>query len=819
MKLYKEKTLKSVILAIRPYAGISAVAYVTLISPFAAMAQTATFNGTEDAVNTSALTKAGSWSNGIAPNDSSAAGYEYLLEGDNNKFRSPTSGNVTVYANPFRVGTVGGTGGQFRECNTTKNALTFKNGLVLAKGSFYRENSRMEENSLIADVTVTAPESAPFSFYGNTPGGYGNFVMNGAWSSAAGTKITFESKVSEANPLFRVKFPSTSDLSAFHGTMRVASKSSGKGPCHLLMQSVSMPGTVSVGSGGVFGALDATSEVSVGTLALDSGARIAIPATASTNGVIKVTGSFSCSGSVQIDLSAMPLPSSGRTPILVLASGCTGSMDENAFAFAAPDSAYESLPKNAALVVDTDDITGERTLYFSCRPVVMMTKNESRDMEYDPLYAHSAVTNATYWSDSLPVHGGADYVVPNVVPNGNTGMRTPFTTGSYVLPANSLSFASGAAMSHKTKQLTITNLVLYGGSGINIMKPRHGHAVETFYNMTLDGEILETHSGGDITVYGYFHPPVKAVPAIKGYTIKSEITGDGDLVFKANGSSTWPNGYFAATGINTNFSGTIRLTMSDGTTSNKDLTPDDIYARFDVEDGRNLGGPLAAFNAKAIQIDHACMLRTTGADIKLAEPTRGIYVGTKARFNVQSGHTLSITSPLAVNGTLVKEGVGELALGGTLRFGSDGASETPTEGSNNLVVTNGTLRILAAEACNGLSIGFAEGAKLVIPVGTSDADLARYGLVNTKAATPFSTSAANGKIVVKFDCDGLDESKSYMVGICTVPSSAAASVLSMISVEKPAVKGFSVVVETVADGDNITVVGNLQRRGFVITFR
>ena len=58
-----------------------------------------------------------------------------------------------------------------------------------------------------------------------------------------------------------------------------------------------------------------------------------------------------------------------------------------------------------------------------------------------------------------------------------------------------------------------------------------------------------------------------------------------------------------------------------------------------------------------------------------------------------------------------------------------------------------------------------------------------------------------------------------MVGICTVPSSAAASVLSMISVEKPAVKGFSVVVETVADGDNVTVVGKLQRRGFVISFR
>ena len=789
----------------------------TFLAPLAALslaaatpvaAATATFTGAADTAGTSALTKSASWSNGIAPNATDAAEWEYLLEGDNQNFRSPALGNVTVYANPFRVGTVGGTVGRFRDCNTTQNVLTFANGLVLANGSFYRENSRKEENGLVADVTVTAPESAPFSFFGAGTEGYGNFVMKGAWSSAASTKITFSSQVSEANPPFRVKFPSTSDLSSFHGTMRVGAKASGKGSFHLLMQSVTMPGKVDVGTGGIFGALDATSVVSVGALSLDSGARLAIPATSATNGVILVTGSFANAGSVQLDIAGVPLPPTGRTPLLALAPGCAGTLDAADFTINMTGASIGDLPNDVALVVDSG------TLYFSCSPVVTMVKTESDDMEYTAQYAQSAVTDATYWSDSQPVHGGEDYVVP-----AGMAMRTPFTTGSYVFPGQSLTLAgTNAKIAQKTKNLTITNLVLCGGSFIHLMKPRHGHAEETFYNMTLDGRTLETHAGGDITVYGFFQPPVKSVPTIKGYTIASEITGDGDLVFKSNGGSTWPNGYFAATGLNTNFAGTIRLTMTAGSTSNADLTPDDIYARLDVADGRNLGGPLAEANPKAIWIDSGCMLRTTGADISLAEPTRGVYVGSKARFNVQEGHALAISSPLAVNGTLVKEGDGELALGGPLCFGSDGTTTTPTEGKNALTVKAGSVRALSADAFDGLAITFAEGAKLVVDVDASDSGLARYGIRNVKAATPFASTATDGMIDVELDFDGAEE-KNLTVGICTVPTSVAPAVKSMLRLSKPAWRGYTAEVVTAADGENTVISASVEVKATVLIMR
>ena len=789
----------------------------TFLAPLAALslaaatpvaAATATFTGAADTPGTSALMKSASWSNGISPNATGAAEWEYLLEGDNQNFRSPASGNVTVYANPFRVGTVGGTVGRFRDCNTTQNVLTFANGLVLANGSFYRENSRKAENALVADVTVTAPESAPFSFFGAGTEGYGNFVMKGAWSSAAGTKITFSSQVSEANPPFRVKFPSTSDLSSFHGTMRVGAKASGKGSFHLLMQSVTMPGKVDVGTGGIFGALDATSVVSVGTLSLDSGARLAIPATSATNGVILVTGSFANAGAVQLDIAGVPLPPTGRTPLLAFAPGCAGTLDAADFTINMTGASIGDLPNDVALVVDSG------TLYFSCSPVVTMVKTESDDMEYTAQYAQSAVTNATYWSDSQPVHGGEDYVVP-----AGMAMRTPFTTGSYVFPGQSLTLAgTNAKIAQKTKNLTITNLVLCGGSFIHLMKPRHGHAEEPFYNMTLDGGTLETHAGGDITVYGFFQPPVKSVPTIKGYTIASEITGDGDLVFKSNGSSTWPNGYFAATGLNTNFAGTIRLTMTAGSTSNADLTPDDIYARLDVADGRNLGGPLAEANPKAIWIDSGCMLRTTGADISLAEPTRGVYVGSKARFNVQEGHALAISSPLAVNGTLVKEGDGELALGGPLCFGSDGTATTPTEGKNALTVKAGSVRALSADAFDGLAITFAEGAKLVVDVDASDSGLARYGIRNVKAATPFASTATDGMIDVELDFDGAQE-KNLTVGICTVPTSVAPAVKSMLRLSKPAWRGYTAEVVTAADGENTVISASVEVKATVLIMR
>ena len=350
------------------------------------------------------------------------------------------------------------------------------------------------------------------------------------------------------------------------------------------------------------------------------------------------------------------------------------------------------------------------------------------------------------------------------------------------------------------------------------MKPRHGHAEETFYNMTLDGRTLETHAGGDITVYGFFQPPVKSVPTIRGYTIASEITGDGDLVFKSNGSSTWPNGYFAATGLNTNFAGTIRLTMTAGSTSNADLTPDDIYARLDVADGRNLGGPLAEANPKAIWIDNGCMLRTTGADISLAEPTRGVYVGSKARFNVQEGHALAISSPLAVNGTLVKDGDGELALGGPLCFGSDGTATTPTEGKNALTVKAGSVRALSADAFDGLAITFAEGAKLVVDVDASDSGLARYGIRNVKAATPFASTATDGMIDVELDFDGAQE-KNLTVGICTVPTSVAPAVKSMLRLSKPAWRGYTAEVVSAADGENTVISASVEVKATVLIMR
>lgn len=212
------------------------------------------------------------------------------------------------------------------------------------------------------------------------------------------------------------------------------------------------------------------------------------------------------------------------------------------------------------------------------------------------------------------------------------------------------------------------------------------------------------------------------------------------------------------------------------------------------------------------------MLRTTGADISLAEPTRGVYIGSKARFNVQAGHALAITSPLAMNGTLVKEGDGELALGGTLRFGSDGTATTPTEGKNALTVKAGSVRALSADAFDGLAITFAEGAKLVVDVDASDSGLARYGIRNVKAATPFASTADDGMIDVELDFDGAQE-KNLTVGICTVPTSAATAVKSMLRLSKPAWRGYTAEVVTATDGENTVISASVEVKATVLIMR
>lgn len=128
------------------------------------------------------------------------------------------------------------------------------------------------------------------------------------------------------------------------------------------------------------------------------------------------------------------------------------------------------------------------------------------------------------------------------------------------------------------------------------------------------------------------------------------------------------------------------------------------------------------------------------------------------------------------------------------------------------------VRALSADAFDGLAITFAEGAKLVVDVDASDSGLARYGIRNVKAATPFASTATEGMIDVELDFDGAEE-KNLTVGICTVPTSVAPAVKSMLRLSKPAWRGYTAEVVSAADGENTVISASVEVKATVLIMR
>jgi hypothetical protein len=58
-------------------------------------------------------------------------------------------------------------------------------------------------------------------------------------------------------------------------------------------------------------------------------------------------------------------------------------------------------------------------------------------------------------------------------------------------------------------------------------------------------------------------------------------------------------------------------------------------------------------------------------------------------------------------------------MGGSVGFGDD-SSAYPTEGANKFVITNGVVKVVAADALNGLACVFSPGTQLVLPVDSAD---------------------------------------------------------------------------------------------------
>ena len=222
-----------------------------------------------------------------------------------------------------------------------------------------------------------------------------------------------------------------------------------------------------------------------------------------------------------------------------------------------------------------------------------------------------------------------------------------------------------------------------------------------------------------------------------------------------------------------------------------------------MTDARNLGGPLDAFRADALELaDYSVLEARNDVDFNVAN--RGVKVTGNAGFAAPENVTLAISNDITWSGTAHKTGAGTLALGGASRIEA-GATAV-------LSIEQGFLQVRSTNAVNGVSVSFEDGAYLLVdPAATGD--IAVYGAVDL-SATPF-----DGALPVAFDFPGgapVDE-QTATIAVATVADAAKAQSLDL-SARK--MRGYSVKFSTSANTDGtVTILARCFKPAFIMVVR
>lgn len=305
------------------------------------------------------------------------------------------------------------------------------------------------------------------------------------------------------------------------------------------------------------------------------------------------------------------------------------------------------------------------------------------------------------------------------------------------------------------------------------------------------------------------------------YVFDSDIAGDGDIVFRLNPEWDSPVNFAGGAelkGDNAKFSG--KMTLIAGKRGDFKSVFDDrglptwepsavSNVTVRVWDGHSLGGSLTEFAADALAVNNACRLsfmETATFD----EPTRGWSFNGTCYANVAADKTATVkqTLTLADGAVLVKEGEGCLLLGSEPQV-PVGALVKPL-----IRVSEGGLGFSSTMALKGLDAEFAPGAKMVVKVKTTDAELQSKGLLLGD-----SSLNSTGALMVAFDAQGLGDDESVTVGVLTAANGAAAGEI-MGRLSPGRIRGHSVRFEVVPNGDgSATIVAKIEPSGFILLFR
>lgn len=676
------------------------------------------------------------------------------------------------------------------------------------------DTTNESQGYFLKDVTLTGDERA-------------FVVLGGAKAGCTFANFTWES----------------GDGTAFLGTLRVANFPDAPASCtnQLKLADVVVGGTVSL-SNSTRLVLCGTSGATVSNLVMDAGS---VLAGTTTERRLTVNGKVTADEGLRIDISGLPATGNDEAaswPILKFAptADLTG--------FACEDVVFVSGSANTLNAeyclkeLRADEEGGGKTLWLVKPRVVTRTDvsgNEYRTANADNdgyrsefQFAQSSTTKKDFWSDGSYPNGdaAADIVYAAnarvmCFPTNNAAEILTFPGALLSLRSCSLQTSSPTAgwLVPQMRFADVCGIRLCDAAGYldPAFTDEEGRRYRT---MRLQGA-LDLGDSSDVTDY------VEIYGQRLFLRVESALSGKANLRLQTYPSNqpTFLNAALELAGDNSRWTGKL-LVKGLNTDAYKDYQVDgqtvaypnrrnDGHCRLYLANAAGLGGRRAEFAYDALALKHygEVFLRN---DVTLPEGlNRGVSFGDHSTLTVTNGLTFAILQPATWAGTVYKAGAGKLAFGCAPKFGGAEQADTPTEGQNVLVVEGGSVEPLTAEALNGVALQFSDMSCRI----ALDADSvgAAKGLVNVKAATPFATSASDGKIrfEVRTDKSAETVADGVEVALCTVSATAAEALRGKIDAGRLCAHRGEVLEQANAADGTVTFRALYRRRGSCLIIR
>ncbi|MBR4653456.1 MAG: hypothetical protein IKO72_08860 [Kiritimatiellae bacterium] len=709
---------------------------------------------------------------------------------------------------------------------------TFDNeGLFLYAGSMQSWNSGTQ--IVRGKVTVRSPDTDPMAIAFTTKGG--ELVFRCPVESDTGMGLYLHSLAQSSSSMNQTNFVCRfldNALSAYNGSIMCSPvyfdgrsnvsyytktnyNNSLKPPYHVTFQTDSgtMPGSLTLYPNAIIAGETSATDFSVGSLSSVSlngyGTNflsVALAADGSACSLLRVTGSIDLQSPMAVRLSPdtaldyfMATNAAAAMRLPILKAPANVALDPAKF-FMERNDAFPYLP-NYELEVADDSADSLSTLWLVRRPVAWTLAADSS--------SNSSFTRAN-WSDGGTAGQEKDYLALH-----NVRTIAIDSTAVQEFPGHSLTIADEAKyLTLNSSATRINDLRVFGCiiDNLNRGRAEYNFMAGAIKSWKLEGRIRLARDG---TLYLRCYPS-------NGFRVDSELSGGGAIEIhnqSQSGNNNPLRAYVGLFGINTNFHGTVLVKNKATTTPAARVSPN-----LAIRDARNLGGPLSNWTYNALTLQNCCGLHPLET-LTLDDETRGIYLsGTYAFFTVTNDVVFTCKERITYSGTLIKDGTGELALGGPEPHFNAAGTAAPTANKNVLDVWEGTLRPVSATAFQGLAVVITNAAATLamdVPVSNEDGDIGQYGMLNTTWNAPL-TVPAGGLAVQLCDTNGVLASKKLCrVPVCTVNATAKAALEGKLSVGRSPSRRHVVTSAgwTENTDGTFTFAATIERTGFMVNFR